>query len=676
MLDLERAHDHLRRSTRLIEGHAQAGASGALDLRPAARALERAFEALFDAFDERRPRFEATRASLSALEDASAELAPAAASDPAIGFALEELRDARSALLEAGERLAPLVPRIPPPAPDLRASENVPALHAVDRASLTPGVRVPDPAPPEVSATPPALERPKTFEALAAAVKTLKERAGARSAPASDPTAALPGTETRPAVPPEPPFGFAEDVGRVESEEQFVRARVRDCFEEVAMIGVQRAPLLGDPWRTAQILERRMLAAIDAIVAMGPPALRALEPLTFDAPLKDPARVFALSMVLGCVHGRDALAIAERVFFALEPSDPAHAPHFAAALKLVPHADVPLALRTWLAGDEAHRALAIDVLAYREMATDEEIARAAVDEPAVAAVALPWLGLRRGPTLPEALDRGLASDDVRLRIAARRAMMLSGDRRTGPALRTALSLDGVEGETAASWLGLVAGANDAAALLERALATPSRALVTAVGWAGSPAAVPALIGLLGSGDEAVVLAAAYALDRLTHAGLYEEAIVDADEIQAPDVPEPAVDLDDGEAPRPPLARLVSDPRDLPAQPATETLRRPTIDAARWQAYWRERGPSFHQALRYRRGTPYTPLVSWRELDLFPCTPGERRLLHDELVARTGEPHRFDPHDFVPVQEASIKAWEEPARRASGQPGNWLLPLRR
>jgi hypothetical protein len=200
--------------------------------------------------------------------------------------------------------------------------------------------------------------------------------------------------------------------------------------------------------------------------------------------------------------------------------------------------------------------------------------------------------------------------------------------------------------------------------------------VTAVGWAGAPAAIPALIGLLENGDEAVVLAAAYALDRMTHAGLYEDAVIDAEEIDAPDVPEPEVDLDDDAAPKLPLSRLVSDPRDLPAEPSTETLRRPTIDPARWQAYWRERAPSYDVRARYRRGTPYTPLVSWREIDQFPCTPGERRLLHDELVARTGEALPFDPDDFVAVQEKAVKAWEEPARRASGQPGNWLLPLRR
>src|ERR1019366_5433436 len=677
MLDLERALDGLRRASQLLESHAQVeGEGGPTDLRPAARALENAHEALFDAFDQRRPRLEATGAALGALDEAIDQLSPAATVDPAVGFALEDLRAAKAALLEAADRLAPLVPRVPEPAPELRASQEVPVLHAIDRPSLKPRLRVPEPPPPEVTKTPEVIERPKTFEDLAVAVKALKERANARRSPPPDPATALPIES--PDESPDPPFGFAEDVGRALSETDFVRGRVRECFEEVAMIGTQRAPLLGDPWRFARVLERRMLASIDAIVAIGPRALEALEPLVFDAPLKDPSRVFALGMILGCVRGRDALAMVERVFFAFDRADPAHAEQFAAALKLVPHPDVPVAMRTLLAsGDPAHRALAIDVLAYRGMATEDELARAAVDEPVVAAASLASLAVLRSPSLAVAVDRGLESDDARLRDAARLAMVLSGDRRAVGTLQSALAGKGPgrrNAEVAAGLLALVAETRDSELLLERATAAPPRALVTAVGWAGAPTSVPSLLGLLEHADDAVVLAAAYALDRLTNAGLYEDAIVDAEDIQVPDVPEPEVDL--GGATRPALARVGSDPRDQPAEPATETLRRPPTDPERWRAYWREGGESYDPKSRYRRGYLYTPLVSWREVDQFPCTPGERRLLQTELVARTGEYVRFDPHDFVPTQEAAIAQWEAVARRASGNPGSWLLPMRR
>jgi hypothetical protein len=379
-------------------------------------------------------------------------------------------------------------------------------------------------------------------------------------------------------------------------------------------------------------------------------------------------------MILGCVNGRDALAMAERVFAALEMDDPQHAAQLGAALKLVPHPYLPLSLRTFLSDpDPARRALAIDVLAYRGMATPDELARAGSDEADVAAAALPWLALTRHPGVRTAIDAAIEGPVARLRTAARVAMVLSGDFRAATSLSGALDADGEEGDAAAALLGIVAGPSDAELLLERARATPTRASVAAVGWAGAKASVPALMALLKHPDEPVVLAAAYALDRITNAGLYEDAIVEADEIMVPDIPEP--NLGDQNAP-PPLARAVSDPRDLPAEPSTDTIQRPSTDPERWASWWKKKADAFDEKLRHRRGYPYTPYISWLELDRWPCTPGERRLLHWELVARTGQYARFDTLDFVAVQEDSVGAWAPLARSASGSPGSWSLAVRR
>jgi hypothetical protein len=666
MLDLERALDRVRHAVKLLESAAK---SGPVDLRPGARALERVHAAMFDAYEERAIRVDAVRSAIDALDEAAATLGPAKSADAAVGFAVDYLVDTRAALLEAYERVAPLVPRPPAPAPDLRASTDQPALHLLDRPSLVPQLRVPDPAPPEVEETPTVIARPKTFEELERAVKELKERSAPKKRPA-------PPEEEKAAPKPDPPLGFAEDVGRAVGESEFVRRRTRECFEDVSMIGVQRAPILGEPWRGARILERRMLASIDAIAAMGPGALGTLESLFFDSPLKDPPRLFALTMILGCIGGRDALATAERAFLACEQDDPQHAPHFAAALKLVPHPHLSVALRTLLAdGDPAHAALAIDVLAYRGMATPDEIARAVTAEPEIAAAALPWQAFTAPTLARETIDAVLESPHEGLRRAATLSMVLSGHTRTISTLRDALSGEDEEAAERAAWLlPAVGGLRDAEILLERAHTSPTRPVVTALGWIGSPLAVAPLIKLLEHDDEVVAVAAAYALDRITHAGLWEDAVVDPEDIVAPDVPEPDIEL--GE-PRPqPLARLVSDPRDMPAQPAPETINRPTTRVDPWRAYWAKHGDAYDAKLRYRRGQPYTPLVSWRELDQFPCTPGERRLLQWELVARSGGYTRFDPHDFVPVQEAAIPQWEPLAKRASGEPGSWSLPARR
>jgi hypothetical protein len=605
------------------------------------------------------------RDAIDAVDEATALLAPAATADAAVGFAIDYLREVRGSLERAAERVAHLVTRPVIPSPELRASFERPPLHAIDRPSLTPNLRVPDPKPLEVEVVPPQIERPKTFEELERVVKQMKERASAPKPPRLKPEKALP------APLPESPPGFAIKIRPALTEVEFLRERVRSCFEEVTMIGVQRAPLLGDPWRTARILERRMLASIDSIVSMGPPALAYLEALIFDAPLKDPSRVFGIAMVLGCVTGRDTLAMAERVFAAFELDDPQHAAQLGAALKLVPHPYLPLSLRTFLSDpDSARRALAIDVLAYRGMATREELARAGSDEPTVAAIALPWLALSRHPGVRAAIDAAIEGPVAKVRMAARLAMVLSGDFRTVTSLREALDAEEEEEAAAAvSLLGIVAGPPEAELLIKNAVAAPTRASVAAVGWAGSKAAFPALMALLRHKDEPVVLAAAYALDRMSNAGLYEDAIVEADEIMVPDIPEP--DLGDGPK-APALARMVSDPRDLPAEPSTDTLQRPSTDPLRWAAWWKEKGDSFEEKARHRRGYPYTPYISWLELDRWPCTPGERRLLHWELVARTGEYARFDTIDFVPVQEEAVAAWEPLARNASGSPGSWNL----
>ena len=634
MLDLERAHDRLGRAAHLLESGAQAGP---VDLRPAADAIERSFAGIFDAYDARRSRLEAVTGAMADLDDATASLSPAASGDAAVGFALDYLREARGALEQARERILPLVHRPREPAPDLHASFERPVLHTVERDSLRPRLRVPLVRPPVVEVVVEPVPRPRTVEELEAAVKELKARAAAARS--------KPRVEKAPKAPPpvvaEPPPGFAVDVRPAISELDFLRMRVRLCFEEITMIGVQRAPLLGDPWRGSRVLERRMLASVDAIAAIGPPALQALESFVMDAPLKDPSRVFAIALTLGCIEGRDALGMAERVFAAFEVEDPQHAAQLGAALKLVPHPHVPLILRTFLADpDPSRRAMAIDVLACRGLATHDELARAAVDEPAVAAMALPWLAIHRSPMLTGALGAGLESSVLGVRAAARLALLISGDFRAVSALRSATDAEPPEADGAMALLGIVAGPDEVELLLERGGAKPSRPILSALGWAGSPVAIPRLIAVLSGGDDEAALSAAYALDRITHAGLYDSVVVDAEDIVVPDIPDGPADPSDRKPPA--LARVVSDPRDLPAEPSTDTLQRPTVDPARWQAWWRERKDGFDSKARYRRGSPYTPHVSWRELDLFPCTPGERRLLHWELVARTGEHVRFDP----------------------------------
>src|SRR5690606_31366263 len=134
---------------------------------------------------------------------------------------------------------------------------------------------------------------------------------------------------------------------------------------------------------------------------------------------------------------------------------------------------------------------------------------------------------------------------------------------------------------------------------------PTPELVFAVGWTGHAGAVGPLMALLEGDDERLALAAAYALERITGAGLIVEAEIEAEEIEVPEPPEPDI----GEPKAVKLVRLTSDPRDLPPEPSTETVEQPSTSPARWSAWWKDHGERFRVGQRHRRGRPYTPAVS-------------------------------------------------------------------
>ena len=668
---LSRAQGLAHQAARVLENAPPSGA----DLAPVARLLEDAIGSIYAVVDQRADGLAATRAAVADLALAAQVLDRLSSVDPTFVDAVGWLREAAGALAVTEERFSRIPPQRPPPSEELRAAEDVPRLHRLDREPLLPEVRTPAPVPPPPDPDPP-LPRPKTPEELEQTMAEVKRRAEARKRgwrereeAQRSARAAARAAEAEPDA--DPPRGFARGAFAARTRDDFVAERTRECFEEVAMIGVQRAPLLGDPWRFARVLERRMLAAIDAIAALGSPAIARLERLAVDAPAKDPSRGFAVAMILGCIDGRDALGAVERVLRHLGPADPEVLAHVGGALKLVPHPLLPELLRVLLTDeDPAVRALAVEVLAYRGLATVAELTGAARDpSPLVFAAALPALGLARAPELGALLEPARAHEEPALREAAWAALMLGGSPFTSDVLTT--ELDGPLAARAAVPLAIVGDERDAARLLERMQRAPSPGLVNAVGWAGAPEAVPSLIDLLGHDDPVVQLTAAYALDRITGARLIEEVEVPPEAIAVADVAEPDV----GE-PRPPgLAREVSDARDRPSEGASDTALQPSIDADRWRAHWIERAGHYKPGLRYRRGSLYSPAISVWELDALPLTPGERRWLQRELVVRTGQLVRFDPHDFVKVQEEALVEWSKIARRAGGA-GSWSRPARR
>jgi hypothetical protein len=647
---LERAHGLIHAVARFIEEESEPSAH----LAPAARSLESGLAAMYDAFDGRADRATAIGVAHGRTWDAAILLARAG-----LPLQLASLRDACGELVAAEERF-PRVPIAGRAAVPLCAGTDGLPLHVIERASLAPSFRAPEVPAPEPGSPELALPEPKTFEALKAAAEAMrrfaKERARARPEPPK-PAAAL--KEPAPAEVEAPP-GFAFAPEAAVSEEDFVRRWARTCFEEIGMLGVQRAPMPGDDWRACQSLELRMIAAIDAVAALGPRAIAHLEPWAMDAPAADPMRIFAVAMIGGCLEGRDALACAERVLFRFGPGDPAVAEAFSSAMKLAPNPFVPNVLRSlYTSPERGSRAIAVEVLGYRGWLTDDELGELCEEEEdaRVFALALPAIATARHAGLERALDRALAHEDSGVQAAALDAMAIAAHPQAAVAARAAA--EGALGERALVRLAIVAGEEDARWLLERMRGASTPAAVEAVGWAGLSEAVPALIELLEADDEEVRLAAGAALDRMLGANLVQEIEI------APEALEEAEVVDPNPEPprvRVPLADLVSNPRDMPPTGAKDTLEVPSTKPEPWWAYWAEHERRFERELRYRRGQGYSPSVSLYELDGLALSAEDRRRLARELAARTGRWLHFDPHDFVAEQERSLMAWAEILRR--------------
>ncbi len=674
--ELEQAQRHLVRAAGLLGSVFKP----TVDLAPAARAMEDAMGHIFDAFDQRTLALEAAQLAHDELQIAHAVLNTETADLPDIFASADAVELAAGHILDAQQALEalPVRPRGDLNAP-MRASGDVPRLHALERASLTLAVRVAKPALPPPQ-PPKPLPRPLTFAELHenAAELARRNRARGLQREAESAKAELDGLiaeeRAESAANKPTPVGFAPDARPAIDELTFIRERTRFHFEEVAMLGTQRAPMFGDRWRDVLLLEARLLRAIDAIVSMGPDALRSLEPLLFDAPMKDATRVFAMTMIMGTVLGRDALAAAERVFINFERIDPTCADAFADALKLVPHDQLQIALQSLLADPDAqHRAVGIDVLAHRALATVEQLIAACSDAPPVAAAALPYLALAAPDRCVPLVDEALKNPEVD-RAAVWLAMILSGHRGTRMTLSAAVNgSDGSDAalrEHAALLLALAGDRNDGALLRAQAELLPTAGMVDAVGWVGDPEAFPLLLRLLEHEDDAVGWAAGHALDRITGAWLIEYADLEAEEIYVEIPPDPKTGLEEDDS----LVRKVSDPRDVPPEPARETVERPSRDPTRWKAWLQENGEHMVPGRRFRRGQPYLPRTTLQELDTFPCLLAERRALIWELVIRTGNYVRISVYDFVRVQEASLEAWKPIADR-NVTSGTWDRPAR-
>lgn len=630
---------------------------------PAARALRRGIEALLDAYDHRATRREALGRAGGSLAFAVASLGAGAvegdharASEGALAAARATAEAARTWDDEALDA-APSAR----PAP-FQISVGAPRCQALARPSLRPpGDVALEPPEPTPSAPPlPALDEDEEIPGLdAAALLAQAERLGrdaaALAAAAEDQARRIvSGLGADEPLGPEPledpgevpaPGALLRAAPRHQDEAAFLRAQARDLLEDVGMFGVQRFPLFGDDWRDLAAVEQRLLDAADALLGLGPAVLPELERLARDAPAPDPMRAFGLAFALGSLEGRDALAVVERVLHRWSADDGA-ARAFESALSLAPSPLLPTVLRSLArSADPAARAVAIGALAQRGDAPLELLVDAVEDpDPRVVAAALPAIGATRHAHAGAVLSRARERAEPSVQVA-----LWDGLARLGSPAAAELplaALGGALADPAALALGVAARPAEARALLARAEASPSPALLAALGWAGSATALPLLLDALSVDD--LALAAARALHRLLGGG---PELLDAW----------GLDPESLEALEP---RLFSIP--TPALPGEEALEDaspdrhvlPTRDVDRWRA--RAKEVRTDGVARLRHGEPYAPHAALAELGRSgePYLPSfwERQLLHRELCLWSGRYAHFDARAWVEEQERALVAW--------------------
>lgn len=450
------------------------------------------------------------------------------------------------------------------------------------------------------------------------------------------------------------PQGFSKNTLPPYTREGWELERISLLLGEIAIGLAHRSPQLGEAWRQAEFPERRLLAAMDALFSLDlsllPVAVRDFGSL----PTLDPWMLGALTLVGATLTGRDVLTLAETLELR-NASEPEVRSAFVNALVLAPSEEVGWLGRELASSNDApERALGIEVLVRRGELSAEDLARFSEDELVVAQHTWVALALLDPPSLAqEALD----SAERRYPEVARHedwlvAVALSNHPYATSTIERALEAGF---EKAATLLAIHGQSRESAELYRRTLEMPKPHLVDALGWAGDTRALPLLLSLLDLDDDALRNAAAGALERITGAGL-REVVEIAPEALLDETARPASD-----------AEVAGSP---------DTLELPSRSRSAWESWLDPRLAQFPHGVRIRRGVPYSPLVSWTELDRFPCTPAERRWLYRETLLRSGLRFHFDETAFVPAQERALTRYRPIIEASSGAAGSFERPLSR
>jgi hypothetical protein len=206
------------------------------------------------------------------------------------------------------------------------------------------------------------------------------------------PPRAAPGSGTAPCV--------WEVMNSRNGTARFRAQALRECLDTVAVLRSYREPLTGEVWTLPEGSERRMLAQVNAILALGHGALKQVVDLAIDDDLPDPGRVFASLFVLGFSAGKAWLQPMLSILVAAVERSPAEGAAAIEALCLTPNLEVPGSVAQLLADERPGlRAAAVRVLSFRAELVPSQWHRAIDDADisvATAAANAPLTGARRG----------------------------------------------------------------------------------------------------------------------------------------------------------------------------------------------------------------------------------------------------------------------------------------
>lgn len=464
---------------------------------------------------------------------------------------------------------------------------------------------------------------------------------------------------------PATPEGFNPDPLPMLTHAQWAEFHARDCFGDIVALLPQRVSQLGESWAVAATIEQRLVTNLDAIAALGDDGYRAIEAACRTAVVVDEALCAGLALISGCVAGRDLIALTERLLMTWE-TDEAMWAAVAASWKLSPNRWLPTVCLHYLrSGEPRRQALAVDVLGHLGHLTSESVTRLLTSGTIEPRLVLPYLHVlpveERHDWLRKLYLRSPSP-------VGETAWWWASALADYPALTGILEEVVHRDPSSEAWLvlALYGERKHAEAMLVAFTENPSPELARALGWAGQAKSVPLLITALSSEDPVLKSTIAMALERITGAGLFEEITINPEQVMEPDVPEPPLDED-----RLTLAQELDDPRDGAPEGSPDTIVLPAITQETWRMYWKEHEPRFSPDVRYRCGRPVAPDVLIDELEHGLRTPGDRRLIHRELMIRTGKRVHFDPLQWVEEQRLAIEQWRKSATGCIVSSGTWF-----